>query len=164
MIYLDFVVFCKMSLEPDSAIQPGQAYKPICLGVLGKREDISREEFYDKIIHPMMSLLGKLPDKVLVASEGTTSAITKIWAERCAIKSESIVADWHRFGRRACVLRDARILKEATHLLLFEQPRSEAILRIGVRELKKGKSIFSVTAGKEWEFQEWEAETQCAIK
>jgi len=145
-----------MSLEPDSAIQLGKAYKPICLGVLGKREDISRTDFHERILNPLMELIGKVPDTVYMSNEGSTSSFVSIWSETCGVKHETVMADWRRLGRRAVVMRDARIVKDASHLLLFEQPRSEYISKIGLRELKKGKKVYSVIPGKEWELQEWE--------
>jgi hypothetical protein len=153
-----------MSLEPDSAIQPGQAYKPICLGVLGKREDISRTDFHERVLNPLMELIGKVPDVIYMSNDGSTSSFVSLWADKCGVRHETVMADWRRLGRRAVVMRDARIVKEATYLLLFEQPRSEYISKIGLRELKKGKKIFGITPGKDWELQEWEASGSCEIK
>jgi hypothetical protein len=87
-----------------------------------------------------------------------------MWADKSGIRHETVVADWRRLGRRAVVMRDARIVKEASYLLLFEQPRSEYISKIGLRELKKGKKVFSITPGKDWELQEWETSGSCEIK
>jgi hypothetical protein len=148
-----------MELEPDSQIQIGKAYEQICLGVLGKREDIQKRDLHDKILHPLLESLGRVPDIVYLSSDGMTSALIGAWAERCEVKFETIHADCRKLGRRAFALRDSRILKAATHLLLFEQPKSEYIVKLGLREFKKGKQVFSVSAGKDWELQEWEKET-----
>jgi hypothetical protein len=145
-----------MELEPSSEIKFGTAYKPLCLGVLGKREDISRDEFFEKIIHPLMEQLGKVPDTIVLPSDGMSSALIGAWADKCNVKTETLTAEWNRLGRKAVALRDGRILKAATHLLIFEQPKSEYIVKLGIREFKKGKSVYSISPGKDWELQEWE--------
>ena len=150
-------------LEPSSAIFEGKGYQTICLGVLGKREDISKEDFFEKILHPLAGTLGRLPDKILLPSDGMSSALVGVWADQCDIQTETIVADWRKLGRKAVCLRDARILKASTHLLIFEQPKSDYLLKLGTRELKKGKQIFSVSSGTQWELQEWEQESKCQI-
>lgn len=153
-----------MELEPDSEIKLGEAHTMICLGVLGKREDILKVDIHEKILHPLLETIGKMPDVVYVPSDGMTSALIGAWAERCEMKCETIHADCRKLGRRAFALRDSRILKAATHLLLFEQPKSEYIVKLGIRELKKGKQVFSISSGKEWTLQEWEHDTSCKVK
>lgn len=151
-----------MELESEP-IQQGKPYQRICLGVLGKREDISQEAIRDKILHPLLASIGKIPEMIYLPSDGGSSAFIGVWAERCEVKNETIHADFRKLGRRAFVMRDARILKDATHLLLFEQPKSEYIVKLGIRELKKGKIVFSVSAGKDWQLQQWEEDTSCKI-
>ena len=72
-----------MELEPDSQIQLGSAYKHICLGVLGKREDIHKQDVHEKILHPLLESLGRVPDVIYVPSDGMSSALIGAWAERC---------------------------------------------------------------------------------
>lgn len=143
-------------LEPEEHIQLGKPYQPICLGVLGKREDIQKKDVFEKIIDPILESLGRQPDSILIASEGMTNILISEWAERNNIKHEMISADWRKLGRRAVVLRDARIIKGATHLLIFEQPKSEYNTKIGMRELKKGKQVFCITKGKDFDIEHWE--------
>lgn len=151
-------------LEPSAHIHMGEAYERICLGVLGKRQDISKQELQEQIMIPILESLGRMPDLLLLPNDGTSSALLGLWGERCEVKTDTIIADWHKLGRRAVIMRDARITKAATHLLLFEGPRSDYIQKQGIRELKKGKSVFSVSAGKEWQIQEWELDTTCQVK
>ena len=151
-----------MELESE-VILPGKPYAKICLGVLGKREDITQEAMRDKVLHPILAVIGKVPDIVYIPSDGTSSAVIGAWAERCEISNEMINADFRKLGRRAFAMRDARIVKEATHILLFEQPKSEYNVKLGIREMKKGKTIFSVSAGKNWELQQWEEDKSCSI-
>ena len=146
-------------LEPEEYIQPGKPYERICLGVLGKREDINKDDIVCKIIQPIIKTLGKEPDYMYLSTDGTSNIYIGDWAERNNVKSENIIADWKRLGRKAVVLRDSRIVKCATHLLIFEQPKSEYNTKIGLRELKKGKQVFCVTKGKEFEVEHWELQT-----
>ena len=118
--------------------------KPIYLGVLGKHEQISKQMMHDKILHPLVSSLGRLPEKVILSSEGTASAYITLWAESTNIDTHTVEADWKKLQRKAGILRDARILKEATHLLIFVGPRSRAYEQTGIAQAKKGKTVFLV--------------------
>jgi hypothetical protein len=151
-----------MELESE-VIKPGKPHSRICLGVLGKREDISQEAMRDKVLHPILAVLGKVPDIVYMPSDGTSSAVIGAWTDRCEINNEMIHADFRKLGRRAFAMRDARILKDASDILVFEQPKSEYLVKLGIREMKKGKRIFSVSPGKNWELQQWEDDTSCTI-
>jgi hypothetical protein len=118
--------------------------KPIILGVLGKLETLSKEDIHEKIIHPLMSVLGRLPDKILIPSEGQSSAYISIWSERQDIDTQILEADWRKFQRRAIILRDSRILKESSHLLVFGGLRSERNKETALREARKGKAVFFI--------------------
>jgi hypothetical protein len=118
--------------------------KPIALGVLGIHNTVTKEEIHEKILHPLMSVLGRLPDKILVPSEGTSSAYISIWAERNSVDTQCVEADWRKFQRKAAILRDARILKEATHLLVFVGTKSRSNEQTAIRQVKKGKQVFLV--------------------
>jgi hypothetical protein len=120
--------------------------KPILLGVLGKLETLSKEDSHEKIIHPLMSVLGRLPDKVFVPSEGQSSAYLSLWAERQGIDTQILEADWRKLQRRALMIRDSRILKESTHLLIFNGVRSDRYKEMALREARKGKQVFLVEA------------------
>ncbi len=118
--------------------------KPIYLGILGIHNQINKEEIHEKILHPLMSVLGRLPDKVILPSEGTSSAYISIWAERNNIHTQCVEADWRKFQRKAAILRDARIVKECTHLLTFIGIRSRTNEQTAFRHAKKGKQVFLV--------------------
>lgn len=118
--------------------------KPIFLGILGKHEKLSKEQMHDKILHPLVSAMGRLPDKVLVPSEGTSSMYMSLWAEKLNIETHAVEADWRKMQRKAGILRDARILKGSSHLLIFLGPRSRAYEQTGFREAKKGKTVYLV--------------------
>jgi hypothetical protein len=118
--------------------------KPILLGVLGKHEQISKQDIHEKILHPLVSAIGRLPDKVLIPSEGTSSAYITLWAEKANLELHPVDADWRKLQRRAGIMRDARIQKESTHLLIFVGARSKNYEQTGIREAKKGKTVFLV--------------------
>lgn len=118
--------------------------KPILLGLLGKHEKISKQQIHEKILHPLLSSLSRLPDKVLVPSEGTSSMYVTLWAEKLQIETHPVEADWKKMQRKAGILRDARILKGSTHLLIFLGPRSRKYEETGIREAKKGKQVYLV--------------------
>lgn len=118
--------------------------QPIILGVLGKHEKISKQEIHEKIIHPLMSSLGRLPDKVLAPSEGTSSAYILLWAEGAKIETHAVEADWKKLQRKAGILRDARIQKESTHLLVFVGAKSNSYEQTAMRLAKKGKTVYLV--------------------
>lgn len=120
--------------------------KPILLGVLGKTEKITKEAIHEKIIDPLMSVLGRLPDKVFVPSEGQSSAYISLWAERGNIDTQLLEADWRKFQRRAVFVRDNRIIKDSTHLLVFAGSKSKKNEEIAFKEAQKGKQVFLIEA------------------
>jgi len=94
---------------------------------------------------------------VLLPTEGNTSIFIQIWAERNKIPCTPIEADWSRMGRKARALRDSRIVKEATHLLFFLGKRSDYYEKMAIRELKKGKIVYTIDA-TEGALTQWIAE------
>lgn len=118
--------------------------KPIYLGILGIHNQITKEEIHEKVLHPLMSVLGRLPDKILLPAEGTSSAYISLWAERNHIDTQCVEADWRKFQRKAAILRDARILKESTHVLTFVGIKSRSNEQTAIRLAKKGKQVFLV--------------------
>ena len=148
----------KEMLEPSEHISFGEPITKVTLGVIGKREDISKVDLHEKIVNPLLKALGEMPDKILLPNEGTSSALLSIWAERTEIPADQIAADWQRYNRMSFKIRDGRIVKDSSILLLFQGPKSEYLPKLGVREVKKGKRVFVVTPGKEWKLEEWTKE------
>ena len=118
--------------------------KPIYLGILGIHNTITKEEIHEKILHPLMSVLGRLPDKLVLPSEGTSSAYLSLWAERNQVDTHCVEADWKKFQRKAGILRDARILKECTHLVVFVGSKSRTNEQTAIKQAKKGKQVFLI--------------------
>lgn len=117
---------------------------PIVLGVLGIHNTITKQEIHEKILHPLMSVLGRLPEQVVLPSEGTSSAYISIWSEKHNVSRQCVEADWKKFQRQAGILRDARIQKEATHFLVFVGAKSNTYEKTAIRLAKKGKRVFTV--------------------
>ena len=67
-----------METLDDNPVLP----QPILLGVLGYRQDITYDILYDQIITPILSELGRMPDRVILPSESTSSALLYGWAEK----------------------------------------------------------------------------------
>ena len=128
----------------DFLDEPRQVGQPVVLGVLGTHSTVRKEDIHETILHPLMSVLGRLPDKLLLPDEGQSSAYLTLWAERHGVDAHPLKAEWTKFQRKAGILRDARILKEATHLLVFVGPRFRSYEQTGIRQLKKGKRVFLV--------------------
>lgn len=124
--------------------EPLKQGTPLYLGVLGKTDSLTKQKLSEEILHPLLSLWTRLPDKVLLPSEGTSSALISIWAEQNNIEFQSFDANYQKLGRKAGFLRDAMITKEATHLLVFLGTRSQKNEQIAIREVKKGKHVYAV--------------------
>jgi hypothetical protein len=125
-----------------------QIQKPIILGVLGHSDhsEWNRETLLNKIMFPIISEQERIPTVLLLPSEGATSLLLEDWADRQVIQTSVYEADWAKLGKRARALRDARIVKECTHLVIFLGNKSDYYEKIAVREVKKGKIVYCVEA------------------
>ena len=120
--------------------------KPFVLGVLGNSSNSiwNRETIMEKVVFPLIGEQDRIPTSLILPSEGATSLLLQSWAERQEISANIFEADWAKLGKRARALRDARIMKESTHLLLFLGDRSDYYEKIAIREVKKGKIVYCV--------------------
>jgi hypothetical protein len=112
----------------------------LVLGVLGTRSNIRYEELEAQILGPLVEAWGN-PDEIVLPVEGDSSAAIQGWAERRKIPVSLVGSDWKTQGRRAGMLRDARIQRESTHLLLLQGPRSNALSTLGLRLSRKGRPV-----------------------
>jgi len=113
------------------------------LGVLGARNAITKQIMQDEILNPILDDLQKKPSKILLPAEPLSSTYIECWATRKDIPVELIKSDWALDGRRAGVIRDYRIEKESTALLIFEGPKSRYYLDLAERIAKKQSKITS---------------------
>lgn len=120
------------------------------LGVLGARNAITKQIMQDEILNPILDDLEKKPTKILLPSEPLSSTFIECWASRQDIPVDLIKSDWAKDGRRAGVVRDYRIEKESTALLIFEGPKSRYYLDLAERIAKKrastGLKVYVVNA------------------
>lgn len=128
-------------------LSPPREVKPIILGILGTRSEkiiaSHKINIASHILNLILQELGRLPDKVLVPAEGYSSMFIQSWAESLKIRDQVFYADWKENGKSAAILRDARIVNEATHLLVFLSPRSTRLEKIAEKAaiLKKNPKI-----------------------
>jgi hypothetical protein len=125
--------------------------QPILLGVLGQRTDITYDILHERILNPILGELGRLPDRVSLPSETTSSALLYAWAERMKLAFTAYETDWSKLGRRARALRDSRITNESTHVLVFLGKRSEYYDKQAATLARKGKIVFTVSNNYELE-------------
>ena len=130
-----------METLDDNPVLP----QPILLGVLGHRQDITYDILYDQIITPILSEIGRMPDRVILPSESTSSALLYGWAEKFKLSLIAYETDWNRLGRKARAIRDARIMQESTHFIIFLGKRSEYYEQHAHKIARKGKIVFTVS-------------------
>ena len=114
--------------------------KRIVLGVLGARSNIRSEDLDLNILAPLIEAWG-LPDELILPAEGDSSNAIQSWAQVKQIPISLVSCDWAKQGRKASMLRDARIQREATHLLLLQGPRSNALTSLAERLTRKGRPV-----------------------
>lgn len=112
----------------------------IVLGVLGARSTMLCEDLELNIMGPVVEAWG-LPEEVIVPSEGESSSAIQTWAEKKGITVHLVSSDWAQQGRRGGILRDARIQRDATHLLMLQGPRSNALMHTAARLARKGRPV-----------------------
>jgi hypothetical protein len=126
-------------------LSPPHAVEPIILGIIGSRPEksLSFEKLIQNILHLIIEHLGRLPDRVLIPSEGDSSMNIMHWAERLKISHQEFYADWKGAGKSAAIRRDARIVNDSTHLLVFLSSRSERLEKLAERAAlsKKNRKI-----------------------
>ena len=127
------------SVLNDSLFEP----KPFILGIIGHTQKVSEEDLQNQILALLLQEVGRVPDRILLPSEGHSSIYLQAWAEALHIPTQILQADWVRNGKIAQLLRDDRIQKECTHALVFLSPRSTRLEKIAEKIVKKGKVVFT---------------------
>lgn len=111
--------------------------------IFGSSNKISERDLQDLVLVPILQELGHTPDKILIPSEGNTSIYLQEWADSLRIKTQVFQPDWAKNGRIAQILRDDRMRKECTHMLVFLPPRSDRLEKMAEKMAKKGKVVFT---------------------
>ncbi len=127
------------------------------LGVLGNSSASfwTMQTIQETLLTPITEEQGKAPEQILLPTDGTTSLLLETWAGKKKVESKVYSADWKVLGRRARAIRDSQIIKESSHLLVFLGGRSDYYEKMAIRELKKGKTIYTVDS-KTHELAEWQ--------
>jgi hypothetical protein len=109
----------------------------VVLGVLGTRSNTRIEDVASVLMAPLVEAWGT-PDELLLPSEGDSSIAIQTWAASQKIPVRLVSCDWAAQGRRASMIRDAHIQREASHLLLLQGPRSNTLSKLATRLCRKG--------------------------
>ena len=112
----------------------------VVLGVLGTRNSTHYDEFVEQIMAPIEEAWGT-PDEIIAPAESESSQILVTWATRSGVPVSLVSADWIKQGKRAGILRDARIQREASHMLLLQGPRSNTLSALATRLQRKGRPV-----------------------
>jgi hypothetical protein len=132
--------------RPRSKTPPARPLSPltrptrVVLGVLGTRNSTSYDDFLTQILAPIEEAWGT-PDEIVAPAESDSTQILVTWATRAGIPISLVTADWIKQGKRAGLLRDARIQREATHLLLLQGPRSNTLSTLAQKLQRKGRPV-----------------------
>lgn len=117
----------------------------LTLGILGSRK-ISSKDLQECILTPILQELGRLPDRILIPTENTSSIYIQDWAESLHITYQIFQADWKKIGRSAGIIRDDRIQKDSSHLLIFlpiNENSCNKKIKLAEKLVKKGKKVFT---------------------
>jgi hypothetical protein len=122
-----------------------ELYEPqvIVVGVFGNTNKVSEQDLQENTLTLILQELGRMPDKILIPSEGNSSIYIDSWAEALHIKTQTFQADWGRNGKIAQIIRDDRIAKECTHALVFLSQKSTKLEKFAEKLCKKGKTVFT---------------------
>jgi hypothetical protein len=112
----------------------------IVLGVLGNRSNIRHEDAEADLLAPVVEAWGT-PDELVIPAEGDVSFILQTWAKQKGIPVRLLACNWSTQGKRAGLLRDNQIQREATHMLLLQGPRSNALMQLAQRLERKGRPV-----------------------
>lgn len=110
------------------------------LGVLGTRSNVRVEDLESQILSPILEAWGT-PDAIILPADGDSSYAIQAWAQSREIPVQLIACDWAKQGRRAGLFRDATIQREATHFVLLQGPRSNALTQLSQRLARKGRPV-----------------------
>jgi hypothetical protein len=110
------------------------------LGIIGTRSNVRYEDFEMNIIGPVIEAWG-VPDELILPADSESTEIFQSWASRKGVPVRFVACDWVRQGKRAGMLRDARIQREATHLVLLQGPRSNTLSELAARLSRKGRPV-----------------------
>jgi hypothetical protein len=117
--------------------------KVVVMAVFGQTKELTETELHEDVLAALLQEWGRLPDRMLLPSEGNSSIYLQEWAESLHIETQVFRADWKRNGRLAQILRDDRMQNECTHALCFLSKKSDRLEKVAEKMTKKGKQVFT---------------------
>lgn len=119
-------------------------YRPqvILFALFGQNNQLTETEI-QALMASLVEEWGRTPDRVLIPSEGKSSAYLLEWAESLGLPTALFHCDWMRNGKTAQILRDDRMMKECTHALCFLSSRSKRMETFAEKWTRKGKTVFT---------------------
>lgn len=127
---------------------------PLIMGIIGHTNKQSERSLIDTVLTPFLQECGRVPDRVLVPSEGHSSIYIQEWAESLHVATQVFYSDWKRHGKMAQILRDDRIQQECTHVLIFAGPRSTRWKKVATVLARKG--VYVVTSSSDEPLVHWQ--------
>jgi len=115
------------------------------ISVFGSRKSINENDLIDKIMTPILENLGRIPERILLPSEGDTSIYLTEWAKSLKIPHQIFDADFRRCGKSAAIVRDGRLEKECTIAIIFQGARTTRYDLLANRLVRRGKRVFFIT-------------------
>lgn len=132
-------------LSRSRSRSPINAPQIYIIGIFGSRKNMNETDLYETILNPVLSELGRMPEKILMpADNNATSIYLEDWAKHLKIPLQAFQADFHSQGKRATILRDGRIERECTVAIVFQAPRSTRYNTLAERMVKHGKRVFFI--------------------
>ena len=128
------------------------------MGILGHTNKQSEQSLIETVLTPFLQEVGRVPDRILLPSEGHSSIYLQEWADSLRIKTQVFHSDWKRHGKIAQILRDDRIKQESTHVLLFVGPRSKTWEKVVTSLVRKGTYV--VTSSNDEPIVHWQLDAE----
>jgi len=114
------------------------------LAIFGYNNKISESDLQEKVLLPLLEETEKIPNIILLPSEGNSSIYIQEWADSLHIKIQIFQSDWGRNGKIAQIIRNDKMMKECTHALFFLSSRSNRLEQTSEKLARKGKIVFTV--------------------
>ena len=128
------------------------------MGILGHTNKQSEQSLIETVLTPLLQEFGRVPDRILLPSEGNSSIYLQEWADSLRIKTQVFHSDWKSHGKIAQILRDDRIKQESTHVLLFVGPRSTTWEKVATSLARKGAYV--VTSSNAEPIVHWQLDAE----
>ncbi len=130
-------------MNNQRSLSPPKIPTIITLGIIGSTQTIKEKDMW-ATMDAIVEHLESAPQRLLIPSDGNSSIYIQSWADSKKIQYTLFECDWVRLGKRASMMRDSAIQKEADHFLLVKSPKakSDRLDKLGNSLAKKKKVVF----------------------